>query len=233
MKLVSIVLGFIGIGGTYIGIVRLLVEYRRFFLASSDAFLFGGTNIANFLTFLPPLALSLPIGLIIGNFLLWCIPPVRAASEREAAGGRGDDYRETQLEFAKYAGVIMAFTVPLCVVGVNSFWALTPDHIEYRPVLSATTQHYEWSSVEGIETGCRMSAGKGRHRQYHFVLKLKDETRIDLVGDWARDFLIAYPQIQSALKGNSYRFSGWKLGDSCGTSFPERWLEILSERPTE
>jgi hypothetical protein len=123
----------------------------------------------------------------------------------------------------------MAVALPLCFLGVNNFWALTPDRIDYRPVLSATTQHHEWSNVEEIETGC----STGKSISYHFVLKLNDKTRIDLMEESPREFSVAYPQIQSALKGNSYRFSSSGLAESCVTSAPQRLFELLSKRPTE
>ena len=96
-------------------------------------------------------------------------------------------------------------------------------------MLSATTQHHEWSNVEEIETGC----STGKSISYHFVLKLNDKTRIDLMEESTREFSVAYPQIQSALKGNSYRFSSSGLAGSCVTSAPQRLFELLSKRPTE
>jgi len=125
--------------------------------------------------------------------------------------------------------VILAVALPLCFLEVNNFWALPRDRIDYRPAFSATTEHHEWSSVEEIETGC----STGKSISHHFVLKLNDKTRIDLMEEWPGEFSDAYPQIQSALKGNNYRFSSAGLVGTCVTSAPHRLFELLSKRPTE
>ena len=142
---------------------------------------------------------------------------------------RGAGFQSSQLALAKFAAIAMAVALPLCFLGVNNFWALTPGRIDYRPVFSVATQHYEWSNVEEIETGC--SAGKSI--SYHFVLMLNDKTSIDLMQESPQEFSAAYPQIQSALKGNRYRFSRSGLVGRCVNSAPQSWLELLSKRPTE
>ena len=142
-----------GIAGTWIGIAYLLQEYRRF-LVPYDAFLFSGTRIGNIFMFVAPLFPSLAIGLIVGNFLVWCVPPARTALDREATGVRGADLRSSQLALAKLGILAAVITLPLCLLGANNFWELTPNRIDYRPMFLVTTQHYEWSSVKKIETGC-------------------------------------------------------------------------------
>jgi hypothetical protein len=92
----------IGIGGTWIGIARLLLEYRRFFLIPSDAFLFSGTRIGNILALVTPAFPSLAIGFIVGNFLIWSVPPARATLEREGAGVRGAGFQSSQLALATF-----------------------------------------------------------------------------------------------------------------------------------
>jgi hypothetical protein len=108
--------------------------------------------------------------------------------------------------------VVLVVALPVCLLGANNFWALTPGGIDYRPKLAATTQHYAWSSVEQIETGCSSS---GDNADYHFEVTLKDKTRVDLMEDSKNEFLGAYPEIQSALRGHRYEFESWVLGVSC------------------
>lgn len=218
-----------GVGGTWVGIAHLLREYRRLFLTPPDAFLFSGTRIGNILAFVTPIFPSLAIGLIVGNSLIWCIPAARAALDREAAGEKGTSFQSSQLALAKLGAFAIAIGLPLSFVGANNFWALTPNRIDYRPMLSASTQHYDWSNVESIETGC----STGKSTSYHFLVTLNGGIRIDLMEESPREFSIAYPRVQSALEGHSYRFSSSGLVGRCVTSAPPRWLELLSKRPTK
>jgi len=218
-----------GVGGTWAGIAHLIREYRRLFLTPPDAFLFSGTRIGNILAFVTPLFPSLAIGLIIGNFLVWCIPAARATLDKEATEVKRSDFQSSQLALAKFGAFAIAIGLPLSLAGANNFWALTPDRIDYRPMLSATTQHHDWSNVESIETGC----STGRRTSFHFLVTLNGGTHIDLMEESPREFSAAYPRIQSALDGHSYRFSSSRLGGTCVTSAPPRWLELLSKRPTQ
>ena len=42
------------------------------------------------------LLVSLPVGMILGNLLVWLIPPARRALDQEAAGHVGTDHRTSQ-----------------------------------------------------------------------------------------------------------------------------------------
>jgi hypothetical protein len=116
-----------------------------------------------------------------------------------------------------------------CFLGANNFWALTPERIDYRPLISSAAEHYAWADVREIQTGC----SKGKSTTYNFVVTLTDKTRIDLMEEKHQEFLAAYPQIQLALRGKNYTFSTWGLVGNCVASAPRRWLEILARRPTE
>jgi hypothetical protein len=217
----------IGVIGTWIGLVRFLLRYRRS-LIPSDAFLFGGTRTANILMFVTPFFVSIAAGFIVGNFLAWCIAPARRAFNREAAGVKGEDFQSAQLGLAKVGIVVSMVAFPICFLGANNFWALTPGGIYYRPMLAATTQHSAWSSAEQIETGCSRSKDSV---DYHFEVTLNDKTRIDLMEDSSDEFLAAYPKIQSALTGHRYRFDSWVLGLNCRPRHEIR--TVLSQPPTE
>jgi hypothetical protein len=217
----------IGVGGAWAGIAHVLVIYRSS-LYPPDTFLFSGTRIGNILMFVTPCFPSIALGLIIANLLVWCISPARRAFKKEADGVKGEDFRSAQFGLAKAGTVLAAIGLPLCLLGANNFWALTPDGIHYRPMLSATTQHYAWSSVERIETGCSRSKNSV---DYNFVVTLPDQTRIDLMEESPDEFLAAYPRIQSALRGHRYRFDAWALGVNCRPWQAVR--KILSQQPSE
>lgn len=43
------------------------------------------TNAAGIFLYVPIVFPSIPLGMILGNFLLWCVPPARVALEKEDA----------------------------------------------------------------------------------------------------------------------------------------------------
>jgi hypothetical protein len=227
-SLLLALLCLLGIGGAWIGIGYLAIAYRRA-MVPADAFLFSGSRLGNILAFVAPGFPSMVIGLIVGNTLVWCIPPARAALGGESSGAKGVRFRSTQFGLLKFAAAVSAIALPICFLGANNFWALTPERIDNRPLISSAANHYSWADVREIQTGC----SKGKSTTYNFVVTLTDKTRIDLMEEKHQEFLAAYPQIQLALKGKNYTFSTWGLVGSCVASAPRRWLEILARRPTE
>jgi len=226
-NLLLVLFCLIGAGSAWVGITHVFAAYRGS-LSPSDAFLFSGTRIGNILMFVTPCFPSFAVGLIIANFLVWCISPARRAFKKEAEGVKGDDFRSSQFGLVKAGTVLAAIGLPLCLLGANNFWSLAPNAIDYRPMLSATTQHYGWSSVRRIETGCSRSKNSV---DYNFVVTLNDKTRIDLMEESPDKFSAAYPRIRSALKGRGYTFDSWVLGVNCRPRQAVR--EILSQRPSE
>ncbi len=227
-NLLLVLFCLVGIAGAWIGIALVFRSYR-ILLYPPDAFLFSGTRIGNIFLSVSPGFPSLAIGMIAGNFLLWCVPPARAAMERGAPGAGDRVFRASQRALASLGAALAAIALPLCFLGANNVWALTADRIHYRPMLSATTRSYDWSSVKNIETGC----SSGKSISFHFVATLEDKTSIDLMEESTREFWAAYPQIQAALRGRSYGFSSAGFVGRCVASTPRRWLEVLSKRPTE
>ena len=227
-NLLLVPLCIVGIAGAWIGIVLAFQRYRGL-LCPADAFIFSGTHVGNIFLYVAPFWPSLAFGLIVGNLLLWCVPPARTAMEREAAGAEDKVYRASQLALAKLGAVFAGIALPLCFLGANNFWALTAVRIYYRPMFAVTTRDYDWSSLRSVETGC----STGKTISFHFVVTLGNKTSIDLMEESAQKFWAAYPQIQAALRGRRYEFSSAGLVGRCVTSTPRRWLEILSKHPTE
>ena len=214
----------IGIGGAWIGILLLFAQYRKL-LCPADAFLCNGTRIGNILFYVAPIFPSIAAGMIVGNFLLWCIPPARAAMKRED----GDHvFRTSQIGLAKVAAIMAAIALPLCFLGANHMFALAPERIVYRSTVSIVGWNYPWSSVTAIETACH--SGKGT--TYDFVLVMDDATKIDVMQESPLEFVEAYPQVQAGLRGKSYRFDARGLVGTCVAGMPRTWREILSKPPT-
>jgi len=227
-SLLSAVFCLIGVAGTWIGIAYPFHAYRNS-LFPADAFLSSGTRVGNILMYVAPLFPSIAIGFLVGNFLFWCVPPARATLKRGTARPDGG-FRATQLGLAKFGAIISLICLPLCLLGANNFWSVTPDRIDYRSMLSETTRHYEWSSVEKIDTACHTG---NRDTTYDFVLRLNAGPHIDLMEESPYEFESAYPQIQSALRRSNYAFSSWGMVGTCVANAPRRWREMLLRRPTD
>jgi len=226
-NLLAVPFCILGVGGAWIGIAFFFETYRRH-LFPSDCFLASGTRLGNVLMFVAPLFPSLPIGMIVGNFLLWLIPPAKAALEREVLASRSPSFRSTQVALAKFGAVLAAVALPLCLLGANSLWAIAPSRLDYRPMFASVTRQYDWSDVARIEAGC----SSGKSVTYNFVVVLTDQTKIDLMEESPRDFAAVYPRVQAALRGRAYGFSNRNFVGSCAGYAPQRWREILSHRPT-
>jgi hypothetical protein len=217
-----------GIAGAWIGIVLALLKFRGL-LCPGGAFLCNGTRVGNIFLHVAPGFPALAIGLIVGNFLFWCIPVARAASEQEMPGRADKVYRTSQVGLAKLGVVLAGIALPVSLLGASNLFALTADRMYYRPMFSVTTRSYDWASVRRIETGCF----RGKSTSYNFVVTLADGRRIDLMEESPQEFWEAYPQVQAALRGQSYEFSSAGLVGSCVAAAPQRWLQILANRPTE
>jgi hypothetical protein len=210
------------------GAIRLPFYLVRHILVPSDAFLSGGTSFGNFLFGGLPAYPALAFAMILGRFLVRLIPSTRAALESELSD---DSYTTSCLnKFAKSGLLSLTVVLPLCLTAAMSFWSLSPTRIDVRPIFSLTTHSYDWSKITEIKTGCRTV----KTTKYDFVLKLADGTHVDLMKDDPWSFVAAYPQVQSALEGQSYKFDNAAfVGSSCGT-YPRRsWREILTRPPTD
>lgn len=218
----------VGIAGAWIGIVLALLKFRGL-LCPGGAFLCNGTRMGNIFLHVAPGFPALAIGLIVGNFLFWCIPAARAATGQELPGRADKVYRASQVGLAKFAAVLAGMALPVSLLGASNLFALTAERIYYRPMFAVTTRSYDWGSVKRIETGCF----RGKSTSYNFVVTLADGRRIDLMEESPQEFWEAYPQVQAALRGQSYEFSSAGLVGSCVAAAPQRWLAILANRPTE
>jgi len=177
--------------------------------------------------FVSPALPSITIGFMIGNALVWCIPWAREALEREAEMGLGTAFGSSERGLAKFAWFLSPVLL-LSFLGANNFWSLTTEGVYYRPMFSPATKRYAWSEVQSIKTGCTIHKGI----DYHFEMTLRDRTTIDLAQETPREFWTAYPQVQQALVGVTYRFSTEGLSERCFDLGSRRWLELLSRRPT-
>jgi hypothetical protein len=73
---------------------------------------------------MPLLFASIPLGFLIANFIMWCIPPARKAMDREAQGIKWGTFVEAQAFLFK----IVLIVVPSCLV-LSFIGAVTLRHL--------------------------------------------------------------------------------------------------------
>jgi len=70
---------------------------------------------------IPPLFLSIPLGLMASNCLMWCVPAAKAASEAKAEGVKWASFKDAQTALAKAFCILL---IPTLILGVAGAVAL-------------------------------------------------------------------------------------------------------------
>jgi hypothetical protein len=213
----------IGVGGTWIGMTELLLALRAQF-RPPEAFLFDGTRWGNIVTHVIPAFPAIAAGLLIGNALVWLIPPARRALTVE--GSHGTNFKSANRGLAKGFVLLLAITTPIGILGATRYFYLTPSRICYRPSWFNKVRSYQWMDVRGIETNC----WHNRSVQFTYTLLLSDGTRLGIL-ETSTDFLHAYPALSSALSPYSYEFT-YVGNPSCLGTVPRRLRLVLDNPPS-
>jgi len=222
-NLLLIFFAVIGVGGTWIGLAELLLALRAQF-RPPDAFLFDGTRWGNIVTHVIPGFPAIAAGLLIGNAMVWLIPPARRALTLE--GPHGTTFKSSNLALAKFLIVLLAIATPIGIVGATRYFYLTPSRICYRPTWFNQVRSYQWMDVRGIETNC----WHNRSVQFTYTLLLSDGTRLGVL-ETSKNFLHAYPALSSALSPYSYDFT-YVGNPACLDTIPNRLRLVLANRPS-
>jgi hypothetical protein len=85
-------------------------------------YLFRSRGLGTLLAVMSPFFGALPLGMIIGNFLVWMIPPVRRILDEEARLFPSTGYRNSQKQLFKIALVIVPVSLLFSVIGALLKW---------------------------------------------------------------------------------------------------------------
>src|SRR5690349_12970449 len=143
-NLLLILFAVVAVGGTWIGLVELLLAVRAQF-RPPDAFLFDGTRWGNIVTHVTPGFPAIAAGLLIGNAVVWLIPPARRALIIE--GSHGKTFKSSNQALAKGLVLLLALTAPVGILGATRYFYLTPSRICYRPCWFNQVRSYQWRDV--------------------------------------------------------------------------------------
>lgn len=218
-----ILFAVIAVGGTWVGLVEMLLALRAQF-RPPDAFLFDGTRWGNIVTHVIPGFPAIAAGLLIGNAVVWLIPPARRALTIE--GSHGTNFKSSNRALAKGLVLLLAITAPIGILGATRYFYLTPSRICYRASWFDQVHSYQWMDVRGIETNC----WHNRSVQFTYTLLLSDGTRLGIL-ETSKDFLHAYPALSSALSPYSYDFT-YVGNPACLDTISNRLRLVLANRPS-
>ena len=73
--------------------------------------------VSSMLMMFGPVVPNLIASMIVGNYLVWVIPPARRALDREARPHPGTDFRSTQRSFLRYLPMLVAIGYGLSALG--------------------------------------------------------------------------------------------------------------------
>jgi hypothetical protein len=217
-----ILFAVLGVGGTWIGLVELLLILRGHF-RPPDAFLFDGTRWGNIVTHVIPIFPAIAAGLLFGNLLVWLIPAARRALIIE--GPRGTNFKSSNLALAKFLVLLLAIATPIGIVGATRYFYLTPSRICYRTSWFNQVRSYQWMDVRGIETNC----WHNRSVQFTYTLLLSDGARLGIL-ETSKDFFHAYPALSLALSHHWYDFT-YVGNPACLDTISNRLRLVLANRP--
>ena len=212
----------IGVGGTWIALVELLLALRAQF-RPPDAFLFDGTRWGNIVIHVIPAFPSIAAGFLMANVLIRLIPPARRALS--IAGPQGTNFRSSNRALAKGLVLLLAITAPIAILGATRYFYLAPSRIGYRTSWFNQVRRYQWVDVRGIETNCWQNRGP----QFTYTLLLSDGTRLGIL-ETSNDFFRAYPALSSALNPYSYDFN-YIGSPACLDTVSNRLRLVLSRPP--
>jgi len=76
----------------------------------------GQKNDIQLIFIIVPLFLvSIPWGLMLGNILIWLIPPARRTLDREAQGYKGCSFNESMRGLCKIASIMSVIFIPIAI----------------------------------------------------------------------------------------------------------------------
>jgi hypothetical protein len=205
LLLIPLVIGFVALVGWTLATVLLSIQRK---LMPEDIIFSSFTNIAGLLMFVPIIFPSFAVGMMIANLIIWCIPPARAALDKEAEGVKHASFREAMRDLSKISLILLLTMIPISLIGTFNYFYLTADGIYFNPLFSIRTTHYAWDDIREITIRCYTDR---EHVKIKYIMLMKDGRNIDLFGglQFRNRFIDSYDKIQpfiNAQKDIKYKY---------------------------
>ena len=202
------------------------IFYARSIGMPKGAFLAGpGSEISILLFFLGVGFVAVGPGLLLSNFVIWAVPPLRARQERLCAGQGEQVFRIAMRQLSKLSMILLLAVYPLSWLGGMRYFALTAEGAYVRPYLKIASNRYRWSQVRTIQSRCYRG---GRSPVGRYALVFDDGESIDIAEFSQRAFIDAYPRLSIAVRGVPFEF---RFDAAASASCPRSWRPFFEKRP--
>lgn len=122
-------------------------------LGPDHAFFCTPTHFAAFVLVILGFVVSVPIGLVIANLLLWMVPPIRYSLENAESRAGGSFVRNLS-QLVTLALPMYLVVVPLYLIALSSSVCLSDGEIYYRPNIFFPLRTYDLSQVVEVRSRC-------------------------------------------------------------------------------
>jgi hypothetical protein len=139
--------------------------------------------LAAVILFLSLAVLSVPLGFLCVNLLLWILPPIRAALDRAEARA-GGSFASANAQLLRFAAIAALILVPVCALAIRSSIALSDSRIYYRADLFSPMQPHEKSEIAQVLPRC--TPGGRSSWNIGLDIAMRDGVTFDLavLGPW-------------------------------------------------
>jgi hypothetical protein len=172
-------------------LVHRLALRAQFFLLPDQVFFCTPTPAAAAVLFLAVAVLSIPLGFLSANLLLWTVPAVR-----EARAGRS--FAIANAEVLKFTAIASLLLLPTCAAAVSSKVCLSDTHIYYRPHPFSALQAYDTSRIAEVLPRCRPGNRGGWNIGLNLVMSDGHTLDLAVVAPW---FTASSAMILASLRG--------------------------------
>lgn len=195
-RIVAIPFGFACAIGVFLSGYNLTLSEQIWF-GPDHIFFCTPTPVSMIILFLALAVLSIPLGFIIANLLLWMVPPIRAGLERAEARA-GGSFAAANAGLVKFTLVSAVVLLPVYTVAVGSKVCLSGSDIYYQAHVLAPLQTYAMSQFTEVRPRC--SKGSRGGWDIGLDIAMSDGTSFDLavVAPW---FAASSERILTSLSG--------------------------------
>lgn len=181
-RIVAIPLGFACAIGVFLLASNIALRAQVFW-APDDVFFCTPTHPSAIVLFLALAVLSIPIGFMIANLLLWIVPPIRAALARAEASA-GGSFATANLGLIKFAAVSALVLLPVCVAAAGSRVCLSDSKIYHQSSVLSSLQSSDMSQVAELRPRCEKGGRGGWDFGLEIVLTDGASFGLAVVGPW-------------------------------------------------
>lgn len=210
-RIIAVPIGFACAIGVYL-VAHSLTLKAQIWFGPDRVFFCTPTHLSAIVLFLVLAVLSIPIGLIIANLLLWIAPPIRAALDR-ADMQAGGSFATANAQLVKFALVSAVVCLPGYLTAVGSKVCLSGSKIYHQSHVFAPLQTYDMSQITEVRPRCTKDGRGGWDFGIDIVLSESTSFDLAIVGPW---FSAWSERILASLSGirlsDSYIESGCPMG---------------------